>query len=133
MKHFLYSLELKVRDYECDMQGIVNNAIYQNYFEHTRHEFLEEHGITFTALHDQGIDPVVARISVEYKSSLRSGDRFDSKFNLRKEGIKFVFEQAIYRKSDSALCAKASVEVVCLVNGKLSKGEALDRIFAHLI
>ena len=37
---YVYELKMKVRDYECDLQGIVNNANYQHYIEHTRHEFL---------------------------------------------------------------------------------------------
>ena len=46
-------LEMKVRDYECDLQGIVNNANYQHYLEHTRHEFLTSVGVSFAALHEQ--------------------------------------------------------------------------------
>ena len=44
--NYIYELEMKVRDYECDLQGIVNNANYQHYLEHTRHEFLTSVGIT---------------------------------------------------------------------------------------
>lgn len=40
MEKYIYELKMKVRDYECDLQGIVNNANYQHYIEHTRHEFL---------------------------------------------------------------------------------------------
>ncbi|RKX91588.1 MAG: acyl-CoA thioesterase, partial [Spirochaetes bacterium] len=27
----MFSIEFKIRDYECDQQGIVNNAVYLNY------------------------------------------------------------------------------------------------------
>lgn len=46
MEKYIYELTLKVRDYECDLQGIVNNANYQHYLEHTRHEFLSSVGVS---------------------------------------------------------------------------------------
>ena len=70
--NYIYELEMKVRDYECDLQGIVNNANYQHYLEHTRHEFLTSVGISFAALHEQGVDPVVARINMAFKTPLKS-------------------------------------------------------------
>ena len=67
MEKYIYELEMKVRDYECDLQGIVNNANYQHYLEHTRHEFLLSTGVSFAKLHEQGVDPVVARINMHLK------------------------------------------------------------------
>ena len=55
MDKYIYELKMKVRDYECDLQGIVNNANYQHYIEHTRHEFLTATGISFARLHEEGI------------------------------------------------------------------------------
>lgn len=130
---YIYELEMKVRDYECDLQGIVNNANYQHYLEHTRHEFLASAGTGFAALHEQGIDPVVARISMSFKTPLRSGDGFVSKLRVEKEGIKYVFRQDIYRKSDGKLSLKGVVETVCLVNGRLSDCRQLDRILASYV
>mgnify|MGYP000076768217 len=52
--NYIYELPMKVRDYECDLQGIVNNANYQHYLEHTRHEFLLSAGVSFAGLHEQG-------------------------------------------------------------------------------
>jgi len=116
----IYELELKVRDYELDLQGIVNNSVYQNYLEHTRHEFLVEQNVSFEKLHSEGIDAVVARIEMAFKFSLRSGDSFISKLHVKKEGVKYVFYQEIRRKSDDKLCIKAKVDTVVVIKGKLA-------------
>ena len=123
---YIFELKMKVRDYECDGQGIVNNANYQHYTEHTRHEFIESRGVKFADLHEQGIDPVIARISLTYKTPLRGGDEFISRLNVKKEGIRYVFYQDIYRASDEKLCVKAVVECVCVINGKLGTHEKFD-------
>ena len=67
MRKYIFELEMKVRDYECDLQGVVNNANYQHYMEHARHEFLEHAGANFGELHQQGIDAMVARVEIDYK------------------------------------------------------------------
>ncbi len=121
-----YSLEFKVRDYECDLQGIVNNANYQHFYEHTRHEFLLENNISFSDMHDEGVDFVVARVELSYKTPLKSGDSFVSELWLSQDGVKYVFKQKIYRLSDRKLCNVARYDTVCLVNGKLSKLPMLD-------
>lgn len=131
--NFIYELEFKVRDYECDLQGIVNNANYQHYLEHTRHEFLLTHNISFSQLHDEGIDVVVARVDIAYKNSLRSGDRFVSKLALAHEGIKYTFYQNIYRLPDMRLCVRAKTDCVAAQNGKLSPCEKLDTFIDNLL
>ncbi len=130
MSKYNYELTLKVRDYECDLQGIVNNANYQHYLEHTRHEFLCSLGVSFAELHQQGIDPVVARINMAFKTPLKSGDEFISRLKVKKEGIKYVFIQDIFRKSDEKVVVKAVVDTVCLVNGKLSDSPLFEQIFS---
>lgn len=133
MEKYIYELTMKVRDYECDLQGIVNNANYQHYLEHTRHEFLISAGVSFATLHEQGIDPVVARINMAFKTPLKSGDEFICKLYMKKEGIKYVFYQDIFRKSDHKISLKGVVETVCVVNGRLSGSELFDKIFASYL
>ena len=67
MKTYVYQHEDKVRDYECDLQGVVNNANYLHYMEHTRHDFLLSLGENFSDLHDRGMDLFVARIEIHLK------------------------------------------------------------------
>jgi len=107
---YQYTLDFKVRDYECDMQGIVNNAVYQNYLEHCRHEFLLERGLDFAALSRSGINLVVVRAELDYKSSLRSGDRFRIGLTVsRVDRVRFVFDQALWHLPDETLCLKARI------------------------
>ena len=123
---YIFELQMKVRDYECDLQGIVNNANYQHYIEHTRHEFLSSLGVSFARLHDEGIDPVVARLNMAFKTPLKSGDEFISKLYLKKEGIKYVFYQDIFRLPDMKPVIKATVETVCVINGRLGDSETFN-------
>ncbi len=130
---YIFELKMKVRDYECDLQGIVNNANYQHYIEHTRHEFLLSEGVSFARLHAQGIDAVVARLQMAFKTPLRSGDEFVSKLYLSKEGIRYVFHQDIYRLPDMKCALLSKVDAVCLVNGKLSDCPQLQEAFAKYL
>ncbi len=126
---YIYELCMKVRDYECDLQGIVNNANYQHYTEHTRHEFLLSHGVSFADLHQRGIDCVVARVTMQYKVPLRSGDEFTSRLWIKKEGVKYVFMQDIFRAADETLCLRARIDTVCIVNGRLADCPELNEKF----
>ena len=130
----LFELTLKVRDYECDTQGHVNNANYQHYFEVARHEFLEKVGLNFHRLHLAGIDAVVAKVEIRYKVPLVGMDTFQCTVTrLERVGVKFIFHQEIIRLSDNATCAKAKIEVVNLVNGKLSEPLVFDEAFKDYI
>ena len=76
MEKFDFEYEMDVRDYECDMQGVVNNSVYQNYLEHTRHQYLKSIGLDFTVLTEKEINLIVIRVEIDYKASLKSGDKF---------------------------------------------------------
>jgi acyl-CoA thioester hydrolase len=128
--NYPFELKFKVRDYECDLQGVVNNAVYQNYLEHTRHEFLNSVGLNFARMFEQGIMAVVARADIQYKFPLRSGDEFVCKLNASREGIKYLFHQDIYRLPDEKICVKAIITAVTTINGKLQISEEMDKAIA---
>jgi len=106
----LFTLDFKVRDYECDMQGIVNNSVYQNYLEHTRHEFLLARGVDFAELTRQKIHLVVLRAELDYKVPLASGDEFyvDTQV-VQSSRVRFDFLQNIYRKKDNKLILSGKI------------------------
>ncbi len=125
-KNHLFELELAVRDYELDLQGIVNHSVYQNYLEHTRHEFLYSRNIDFSGLHDEGKDLIISRVEIDYKYPLKSHDRFKVTLDIRREGhLKFIFDQKILRLPDEKLVVKSKVFGVCLEQGKPVKPEKI--------
>ena len=124
-----FSIEMSVRDYELDMQGIVNNAVYQYYLEHARHEFLHHHGIDFADLTERGVVLVVKTIAMDFKNSLKSKDKFKVQVETFKDGhLKLIFKQTITRLSDNKVALSANVTGVCLVNGRLVKPETIPEI-----
>jgi acyl-CoA thioester hydrolase len=116
---YCFELEFSVRDYECDLQGVVNNAVYLNYLEHTRHEYLKTLGLDFARLHQQGCDLVLTRCELDYRSPLRSGDRFVVRLNLERESrLRFAFYQDLYGLPDERLVLQAKAIGTGLVQGR---------------
>lgn len=128
-----FELEFKVRDYECDLQGIVNNSVYQNYLEHARHEFLDAIGLNFKELYDKGVVAVVARADLAYKKPLRSNDRFVVRIWVEHTSVKYMFHQDIYRIPDEALCLKGTITTTSIINGRLALSEDIKQAFEQVI
>lgn len=127
-REYIFEMPIKVRDYEVDSQGIVNNANYLHYLEHTRHEFCEKMGFTFRDMQQQGIDPVVSRIEIEYHTPLHLGQTMISKLYLERRGARFLFHQDIFT-TDGRLAVSALVTVVSIEHGRLSRGDAIAKAF----
>ena len=116
---FNFSLEFTVRDYECDLQGVVNNANYYHYLEHARHEYLVSKGVSFARLHEEGIDLIVSKVEIDYKYPLRSRDSFVVRLKVERAGnVRLLFIQEISRIPDEKLIACARVTGVATKNGK---------------
>ena len=133
MKNEIFQCVMKTRDYECDVQGVVNNANYQHYLEVTRHEFIQSLGESFQTWHDRGIDVMVSKVTINYKASLHGGEEFISALALRRTGARYIFDQEIRRKSDNQLCITSEVQCVCVVGGTLTRGDEIEPLFQRFL
>lgn len=124
-------VEFKVRDYECDMGHVVNNAVYLNYLEHARHELLGSMGIRFGDLAKRGIFLVVTRIEADFKASLTSGDTFIVRTELQRKGrLRLQFNQQIRRSKDGQLMLSALVTGTALnARGRPELPAELEGVF----
>ncbi|MFK7865104.1 MAG: acyl-CoA thioesterase [Pseudohongiellaceae bacterium] len=115
MSKVQFTGEMKVRDYECDIQGIVNNAVYQNYLETVRHDFLLSRGVDFADLTARGIIVVVVRAELDFKKPLRPGDAFEVTVSTTQESrLKLAFHQCIRLKGSGELMLEAVIYCAAL-------------------
>lgn len=110
MENFQFTQIFQVRDYECDFQGIVNNSVYMNYLEHTRHEFAKDIGLDVVDLAKRGINLVVIRAELDYKYPLRSGDTVLVGADMeRASRIRLAFNHALYLQGSDKLIMQARI------------------------
>jgi YbgC/YbaW family acyl-CoA thioester hydrolase len=68
------STTLRVRTYELDSFGHVNNAAYLNYLEEARSEFLKQMGLSFHDFARLGVQLVIVEAHLQYIRPARYGD-----------------------------------------------------------
>lgn len=110
-----YYWESIVRDYELDMQGIVNNAVYLNYCQNVRDLHLCSLGLDWKEWHQRGFDFVLVHVDLSLKRSLRAGDAFYIESNIQRKGrLRLVFDQKIFHSSTQQLAAHAINTAACV-------------------
>lgn len=108
-----FTLEFAVRDYECDMDGVVNNANYLHYLEHTRNECLKTLDLNYAVMTSQDRHLFVARINMEFKYPLRSNDKFIAAIKIsRPSTASLDLDQDIFRLPDHKAIINAKVVIV---------------------
>lgn len=128
----MFKYPMRVRDYECDLQGVVNNSVYQNYFEHARHEFLLSKEIDFSDLAEQGVHLMVTRVELDFKRSLRPKNDFYVTVEVEKVSrIQYAFIQHIYlTENDQLMVSSKAIGVAVNLKGRPMASPELDQLLA---
>jgi acyl-CoA thioester hydrolase len=100
---------LRVRTYECDSYGHVNNANYLNYLEYARYEFLRDIGFDYPGAVNAGFGLYVARIEIDYKkSAVADDDLIIKSWPVKKGAVSGAIAQEIWRGEDLITTAKVT-------------------------
>lgn len=135
MKNNPFLLYMKVRDYECDSGNGVNNAVYLNYLEFGRYEYLrEELKWDVPALTAQGIGFVLAKIEIDFRRSLVAGNEFVIETSMERETKRrFLFTQNLYRLPDRKLIitGKIFATAINIKTGRSEIPEVLESLLGE--
>lgn len=106
MKH---TTKIIVRSYECDAYNHVNNAVYLNYLEHGRMEFLHAVNFDYKGVIASGFYLYVTHIDIHYKASAFLDDELFVEVEAKTlKAVSGDFIQKIY-KADGTVCCEAVV------------------------
>ena len=133
MKH---ESRLVVRNYECDANGHVNNAVYLNYLETARVDFLRSVGVTYRELRARGFGLMVVRICIDFKDEARMDDAILVVTEpIKRRFTGGTYSQKVFCEEDAAtrLVADAEVVWVCVDSRKkpVKLPDFLDRPALH--
>ena len=104
-----YTTNLTVRSYECDSYSHVNNAVYLNYLETARMDYLHQIGFNYKGIVEAGYYLYITHIDIFYKNSAFLDDNLIIETTPVKLGaVSGTFHQTI-KKEDGQICAEADV------------------------
>lgn len=117
----------EVRSHEIDVQGIVNNACYFNYFDHARTLHFLKIGIDWNELSKLGYNFVLVHSDITFIKSLKPFQTFyiETQSEIVSK-LKLVFYQKIYCKENKSLICKSRNTLACVDTTRNKPVKILD-------
>lgn len=118
MKFRVY--EHKTQYYETDQMGIIHHANYLHWFEEARVDMMEQMGMGYAQMEEQGIISPVLSIHSEYKTMARFGETVRILVHLKEyNGIRMTLEYTVIDKeSGQVRCVGESRHCFLTRDGK---------------
>jgi acyl-CoA thioester hydrolase len=115
-----FETSLVSRSYECDSYNHVNHAVFLNYLEVARIEFLKTMGYTLDSLKEKDLLLPIVKLEIEYKKQILAGERIYITVEwLKRKHSSAIFEQIIYTEDKKSVISKAHVTWVAVnLHGK---------------
>jgi len=113
----VWKTSLKVRSYELDSFGHVNNGTYAKYLEAARGDYLYQIGIDFEDFKTWKKFPVIAKVTIEYKAPAFLFDILHINATVKEMGKSSITLGYEVIKDDDTLVATAET-VMVFVNEK---------------
>lgn len=108
--------------YDTDAGGVVHNIVYLRFIEYARTLLAMQLGMSFEAIRQTNIHPVVVRTEIDYRRPAVLGDELLIRGNVTDvKGARFAVEFEIVRPSDGAqlVSCRQSLALVQMPEGRV--------------
>jgi acyl-CoA thioester hydrolase len=112
---------LRVRYAECDPQGVLFNANYLAYIDHTITELWRAAYGGYQAMLDRGLDIVVAEVKMRFRGSARFDEEVIVEATVTHLGTTSVTTAYRFRRADGELLLEAEIRHVWIDRGTATK------------
>ena len=109
----MFEYRLKVRGYELDSYGHVNNAVYLNYFEQTRWEILQNQNL-IEIFRKEKLLMVVTELKIRYSQEAKVFDPLLIKTRMLLEGPYITFKHRIINENTGLKIATGEVKTLVI-------------------
>jgi acyl-CoA thioester hydrolase len=124
---FRFHHKIRVRFADTDLQGIVFNGNYLTFYDVAWTEYFREIGLTWQAMIDSGVDTVLARTTIEFKSPAKFDEVLEVHARVSKIGnTSIIFDFEIYPEDEVRLIGTAKSLYVCVDPKSLQKMRVPD-------
>lgn len=133
---YLATFELRVKSYELDIYGHVNNAIYMNWFEHGRSQLLQDKGFNYTSIVAAwGVRLVTVAAQINFRAQLGLDDHVRVTSTVKRMGNSSVaYDQRILRveKDGSETLACDCESTICFTDPEMKASAPIPAQFREL-
>jgi acyl-CoA thioester hydrolase len=113
--------DVEVRYAETDQMGVVHHGVYPQYLELGRLTWLNQFGMHYQKMEDQGILLPVYDMQISYIASAKFGDILEVQTEIQEKPMaRIVFMYKIYNKENRQLLVEACTTLV-FVDAKTKK------------
>ncbi len=116
----VYNYLRKAHYYETDQMGVVHHANYIHWMEEARIEMMDDMGLGYKMVEENGIVSPVVSLSIDYKTSVMYDDMVEVKVSVRRyTGVSLIIGYEMFDRNTGKICATAESKHGFIRDGKI--------------
>ena len=116
----VYTYLRKAHYYETDQMGVVHHANYIHWMGEARIEMMDDMGLGYKTVEENGIVSPVVSLTIDYKNSVMYDDTVEVRVSVRRyTGVSMIIAYEMFDRDTGKICATAESKHGFIRDGKI--------------